>query len=77
MKLPFEQIEREILVKKESTTDKNYGNFPGERTVEELLNNGVICINKPDGPSSHNIAAYIKQILKVDKVGHGGTLVIY
>lgn len=74
MKLPFEQIQREILVKKEITTDEKYGKKPEERTIEELLNNGVICINKPDGPSSHNVGAYVKNILKINKAGHGGTL---
>ncbi len=73
-KLPFEEINRETLVKKESTTNESHGKIPEERTIEELLNNGVICLNKPSGPSSHQVADYIKQILKVDKIGHGGTL---
>ncbi len=73
-KLPFEEITRELLVKKESETDLSYGKYPEQRTTEELLNNGVICINKPSGPTSHQVADYVKQILKVEKCGHGGTL---
>jgi len=73
-KLPFEQIERKIIIKREAVTDKKYGKEPEERSTEELLNNGVICINKPQGPSSHNVSAYIKKILNIDKAGHGGTL---
>ena len=73
-KLPFEQIERKVFVKKESVTDKKYGKEPEERTINELLNNGVICLNKLQGPSSHQVTDYIKQILKVEKAGHGGTL---
>jgi len=75
-KLPFEQIQREILVKKEFATSEKYGKKPEERTMQELLDNGVICLNKLPGPSSHQVADYVKRILKLDKVGHGGTLVI-
>ena len=74
-KLPFEQIEREILIKKESATNESYGKRPEQRTTKELLNNGVICLNKLSGPSSHQVADYVKKILNVEKVGHGGTLV--
>ncbi len=76
-KLPFEEIQREILVKKESSTNESYGKRPEERTIKELLDYGVICLNKLDGPSSHQVADYVKKILKLEKVGHGGTLVIY
>lgn len=73
-KLPFEEIKRDILVKKESSTNEGYGKKPEQRTIKELLNNSVICLNKPDGPSSHQVADYAKRVLKIDKVGHGGTL---
>lgn len=73
-KLPFEEVSREIIVKKETATDESYGKKPEERSTEELLNNGVICLNKVDGPSSHQVADYVKRILNVEKVGHGGTL---
>ncbi len=74
MKLPFEQIEREILVKKEFVTNENYGKNPKERSIKELLESSVLCLNKVPGPSSHQVADYVKKILKVEKVGHGGTL---
>ncbi|MFA4886875.1 MAG: hypothetical protein WC595_01555 [Candidatus Nanoarchaeia archaeon] len=73
--LPFEKEERKILIKKEESTNPAYGKRPQERTVEELLNSSVICLNKPEGPTSHQVADFVKQILKVEKVGHGGTLV--
>ncbi len=74
MKLPFEEIEREILVKKESATNEAYGKNPEERNIKELLENSVLCLNKLAGPSSHQVAYYLKKILKAEKVGHGGTL---
>ncbi len=76
-KLPFEEIEREILIKKESVTDESYGKRPEQKTIKELLESSVICLNKLEGPSSHQVADYAKKILEVEKMGHGGTLVIY
>ncbi len=52
-KLPFEKIKRELLVKKKATTDSRFGKKPEERTVEELLDYGIVNINKPKGPTSH------------------------
>ncbi|HZX12699.1 MAG TPA: RNA-guided pseudouridylation complex pseudouridine synthase subunit Cbf5 [Candidatus Nanoarchaeia archaeon] len=72
--LPSERTERKILVKKEAITDKKYGKSQEERSMQELLQNGVICLNKPEGPSSHEVADYVKRILNMGKVGHGGTL---
>ena len=73
-KLPFEEKEKEILIKKEGTTNPEYGKKPEERDIEELIDCGVINLNKPSGPTSHQVAAYVKDILKLDHVGHGGTL---
>jgi len=73
MELPFER-EREVLVKKESETDPKFGKIPNERSTEDLINYGVLTINKPQGPTSHQVADYVKKILHIDKAGHGGTL---
>lgn len=35
---------------------------------------GVINLDKPSNPSSHEVVAWTKKILKVDKTGHSGTL---
>jgi len=72
--LPFEKITREVLIKREAETDSKYGCFPDERKVEELLNYGVICLNKPKGPTSHMASAYVQKILNIEKAGHGGSL---
>lgn len=72
--LPFEKIKRKILVKRKATTSEEFGCFPEERAIAELINYGVININKPSGPSSHQVADYVKKIVGIGKVGHGGTL---
>lgn len=38
------------------------------------LNLGVINLDKTSGPTSHEIAAWVKRILQVEKAGHSGTL---
>jgi len=73
-KLPFERIKREILVKKEAETDSKFGKKPEERTVPELIELGIANINKPKGPTSHQVSAYVQRILKLKKSGHSGTL---
>jgi H/ACA ribonucleoprotein complex subunit 4 len=50
------------------------GISPSERSVEQALEHGVICIDKPQGPSSHEVSAFVKKILNIDKAGHTGTL---
>ncbi|MDP2907026.1 MAG: RNA-guided pseudouridylation complex pseudouridine synthase subunit Cbf5 [Nanoarchaeota archaeon] len=73
-KLPFEKIERQVIIKRESETDKRYGKIPEERTVKELLDYGVINLNKPQGPTSHQVSDYVQRILGIEKAGHSGTL---
>ncbi len=50
------------------------GTAPDQRSVDELLRFGVVPIDKPLGPSSHEVSAFVKKILKVKKTGHSGTL---
>lgn len=72
--LPFETIKREILVKKETETSPEYGCNPEERPVDVLIQYGVVNINKPKGPTSHQAAEYVQKILNIKKAGHAGTL---
>lgn len=65
---------RKRLVKVQSKTNPNYGKKPEERTVKELLNNGYINLNKPNGPTSHQVDSWLKEILGNEKIGHSGTL---
>ncbi len=51
-----------------------YGKAPSSRTVEELLDTGIIVIDKPSGPTSHQVSAWVSKMLGGRKVGHGGTL---
>ncbi len=72
-KLPFE-VERKLVVRSKASTDSSYGRNPEQRSIGEHLRYGVINLNKPRGPTSHEVAAWVKRILDLDKAGHGGTL---
>ena len=72
--LPFETIKRKILVKKEAETDPGHGCAPEQRPVSELISYGVVNINKPKGPTSHQVSEYVQKILRIKKAGHSGTL---
>ena len=72
--LPFERIRREVLEKRKAETSHKYGKNPSERTIPELMELGVVNIDKPKGPTSHQVSAYAQKILKVKKGGHSGTL---
>lgn len=71
---PFEKIQRKILVKKHAETSPKFGGDPEKRSTEELLQYGIVNIDKPRGPTSHQVSAYAKKILGVSKAGHSGTL---
>ncbi len=64
----------EILVRKEGDTNPNFGKRPEDRNIEELLNACFVNIDKPRGPTSHQVTYWVKYILGVKKVGHAGTL---
>lgn len=47
---------------------------PLKRPISEYVRYGIINLDKPANPSSHEVVAWIKRILKVEKTGHSGTL---
>lgn len=63
-----------MLVRDKSPLDVGAGKRPQDRTVEELLDAGIINMDKPQGPTSHQATAWVRDILHIEKIGHGGTL---
>jgi H/ACA ribonucleoprotein complex subunit 4 len=55
-------------------TTSKFGENPADRDIKDLLNAGLILLDKPAGPTSHQVAAWVKDILGIEKAGHGGTL---
>jgi len=65
---------RKHLIKINASTSPNYGKKPVERSVDELLNSGFIVLDKPLGPTSHQVDSWVKKIFDNDRIGHHGTL---
>lgn len=63
-----------MLVKDPDAIPDRWGKRPSDRSVGELLSGGVIILDKPSGPTSHQATAWVREALKCEKVGHGGTL---
>ncbi len=63
-----------FYIKDDAITDENYGCYPTKRPMEEYIKKGFVCIDKPMGPSSHEVVVWVRKILEVKKTGHAGTL---
>ncbi len=68
------ETKRSLAVKAEEATDPRFGHKPEERPIQDYLKFGIINLDKPPGPSSHEVTAWLKRILGLGRAGHGGTL---
>ena len=50
------------------------GFSPLKRPLYDYVRYGVINLDKPANPSSHEVVAWIRRMLRVEKTGHSGTL---
>jgi len=67
-------MQKKFLVKSHEASLVRFGKYPGARTVEELLKSGIVVVDKPAGPTSRMVDSFVKKILNVGKLSHGGTL---
>jgi len=47
---------------------------PGDRSADALLEFGVVNLDKPPGPSAHQVAAWVRDMAGVERAAHAGTL---
>ena len=71
--LSSETSEKHITIS-ETKTDSVYGCSPYNRTIEDHINMGVVNLDKPAGPTSHEVTAWVRDILGLAKAGHSGSL---
>ncbi len=45
-----------------------------KKSIKELLEFGIINVDKPSGPTSFQVSQFVKQILNLNKTAHFGTL---
>ncbi|SGY41102.1 BQ5605_C003g02470 [Microbotryum silenes-dioicae] len=63
-----------LLVRSAHFTPIPAGSSPLKRDLVSYIKTGVINLDKPSNPSSHEVVAWIRRILRVEKTGHSGTL---
>ncbi|KAK1770673.1 centromere/microtubule-binding protein cbf5 [Phialemonium atrogriseum] len=63
-----------LLVRTGHFTPIPNGSSPLKRDIKSYVSSGVINLDKPSNPSSHEVVAWVKRMLRVEKTGHSGTL---
>src|SRR3989338_4144380 len=63
-----------FLIKWHDISNYSYGKYPGSRSVDELLRNGIIILDKWQGPTSRDVSSTVKKLLSLSKAGYAGTL---
>ncbi|KAK4689536.1 H/ACA ribonucleoprotein complex subunit 4, partial [Tremellales sp. Uapishka_1] len=63
-----------LLIRSSHFTPIPTGVSPLKRDLQTYIKSGVINLDKPSNPSSHEVVAWMKRILRVEKTGHSGTL---
>ena len=71
--MTLKQLENLVKIDADVTNPEN-GTYYDKRTIEQLLDYGLVLIDKPPGPTSHEVVAWAKRILEIPKAGHSGTL---
>ncbi len=66
--------DRKLIQISGAITNPEFGKAPEQRSIREHIRYAVIDLDKPSGPTSHEVVAWVKNILGVEKAGHGGTL---
>jgi len=64
----------DVVIRHDEETNPAFGKAPEKRSIEELLELGIAVVDKPCGPSSHEVSAWVRKILGARKTGHAGTL---
>ena len=72
--VPPWELERSVVIRAEEAANPSLGTDPLERSMEEYIKYGILVVDKQSGPTSHEIVAWVKRLLELDRAGHGGTL---
>ncbi|HWG90730.1 MAG TPA: RNA-guided pseudouridylation complex pseudouridine synthase subunit Cbf5 [Candidatus Thermoplasmatota archaeon] len=65
---------RPMALRHKAETDPAHGCDPYQRPIAQHLRLGCVNLDKPAGPTSHQVVAWLKEALELEKAGHGGTL---
>ena len=62
-----------LLIKHKDKESYKLGTIPKQRTIQQLLEKGIINIDKDAGPTSQQTVTNLKKIFNIEKSGHSGT----
>jgi len=74
MNIPPWEANRTVFTRAEEESSLESGCPPDQRPLQQHIKFGILNIDKPPGPTSHEVVAWVKRLLELDKAGHGGTL---
>jgi len=60
--------------REEAETDPDFGSIPEKRSLDKLIEQGFVIVDKPFGPTSNQVSYWVKKELDLKKTGHFGTL---
>ena len=63
-----------IVLDESAVTDDAIGTYQDQKTIEQRLESGFFLLDKGAGPTSHQVAAWVRDMLGLPRLGHGGTL---
>ena len=67
-------MNKTIILDHAASTDDAIGTYPDQKTIEQRLESGFFLLDKGAGPTSHQVAAWVRDMLELPHLGHGGTL---
>ena len=67
-------MNKTIILDDAAVTDDAIGAYPDQKTIEQRLESGFFLLDKGAGPTSHQVAAWVRDMLGLPRLGHGGTL---
>jgi H/ACA ribonucleoprotein complex subunit 4 len=70
----YRRVKGKLIAKNKAQASGDFGRYPEARPISEHIKYGVINLDKPRGPTSHETVAWLKEILGTAKAGHSGTL---
>ena len=71
--MTLKQLENLIKIDEDMTNPEN-GTYYNKRTIEQLLDYGLILIDKPPGPTSHEVVAWAKRMQNRDDMDESSAL---
>ncbi len=63
-----------VILASSEISDSAYGSVPSERPIKDYLSRGFIVLDKPQGPTSHEVVAWVRKMFAQERAGHSGTL---